>query len=109
MPCVGTERPAFGHGEVQASATERRQPRLPRYRHPTNIALFLGDLIDRGPQQLECIRIPRMMRDAGSAKILMGNHEFNAIAYATPTDDGKPVMSKKDRLAAVVWKEVSRW
>ena len=57
------------------------------YRHPTNTALFLGDLIDRGPRQLECVRIPRMMRDAGSARILMGNHEFNAIAYATPTDE----------------------
>ena len=57
------------------------------YRHPTNTALLLGDLIDRGPQQLKCVRIPRMMRDAGSARILMGNHEFNAIAYATPTDD----------------------
>ena len=83
-------------GDVHGHADELRVllkalgyvERAGAYRHPTNTALFLGDLIDRGPQQVDCIRIPRLMRDAGSAKILMGNHEFNAIAYATQRDDG---------------------
>ena len=44
-------------------------------------AIFIGDLIDRGTQQLETIDIARRMVDAGSAQITLGNHEFNAIAY----------------------------
>jgi len=59
------------------------------YRHsePGRKALFLGDLIDRGPKQLRAVDIARRMRDAGSADILMGNHEHNAIGYATPDPD----------------------
>lgn len=51
-------------------------------------AVFLGDLIDRGPEQLKVIRIVRGMVDAGHARCVMGNHEFNAIGYVTPRRDG---------------------
>ncbi|WP_308205481.1 metallophosphoesterase [Mycolicibacterium setense] len=47
-------------------------------------AVFVGDLIDRGRQQLEVLRIVKPMVDNGSAQIVMGNHEFNAICIATP-------------------------
>jgi hypothetical protein len=50
-------------------------------------AIFLGDLIDRGPSQLETVDIVRRMRDAGEAQCVMGNHEFNAIGYATRRRD----------------------
>lgn len=55
------------------------------YRHsnPSRMALFLGDLVDRGPDQLRSVDIPRRMRDAGTALVLMGNHEHNAIGFAT--------------------------
>lgn len=59
------------------------------YRHPEGrIALFLGDLIDRGPGQVKCVSIVRRMIDAGSARSIMGNHELNAVGYATPCKDG---------------------
>jgi hypothetical protein len=51
--------------------------------HPDRTAVFLGDLIDRGPGQLETLRLVRAMVEAGSAQIVLGNHEFNAVAYAT--------------------------
>jgi len=51
-------------------------------------ALFLGDLIDRGPQQLKVVETVRRMMDAGHALCIMGNHEFNAIGYVTPRQDG---------------------
>lgn len=55
------------------------------YRAPAGRqAVFLGDLIDRGPQQLRVLEIVRSMVDAGHALCLMGNHEFNAIAFVTP-------------------------
>jgi calcineurin-like phosphoesterase family protein len=58
------------------------------YAHPTRQAIFVGDLVDRGPAQLEVLRIVKGMVDAGSAQIVMGNHEFNAIAYDTPAPGG---------------------
>ncbi len=54
------------------------------YTHPDRTAVFLGDFIDRGPSQREVIGIVRPMIENGSALSVMGNHEFNAIAYATP-------------------------
>ena len=54
------------------------------FRHPDRTAIFVGDLIDRGPQQVEVLSIVRSMVEAGSAQVLMGNHEFNAVSYVTP-------------------------
>lgn len=50
-------------------------------------AVFLGDLIDRGPEQVRVVNAVRAMIDAGHARSVMGNHEFNAIGYATPCRD----------------------
>jgi hypothetical protein len=54
------------------------------FRHPDRTAMFVGDLIDRGPQQVEVVSIVRSMVAAGSAQVVMGNHEFNAVSYVTP-------------------------
>src|ERR1035437_9561116 len=51
------------------------------WRHPGRQALFVGDFIDRGPKQRETVDLVRRMVDAGSAQAVMGNHEFNAIAW----------------------------
>lgn len=61
------------------------------YRHPDRTALFVGDFIDRGTKQLESVMTVRRMIDAGAAQAVMGNHEFNAIAWHTPDplDDGE--------------------
>jgi hypothetical protein len=60
------------------------------YRHPEGrVALFLGDLIDRGPGQIEVLNIVRNMIEAGSARTILGNHEWNAIGFATESPDGK--------------------
>ncbi len=57
------------------------------WRHAERIAVFVGDLIDRGPEQVETLILVRDMVEAGAARIAMGNHELNAIAYATPDPD----------------------
>ena len=51
-------------------------------------AIFLGDLIDRGPEQIGVVNRVRRMVDAGYARCIMGNHEFNAIGYLSPRCDG---------------------
>ncbi|BBZ26691.1 metallophosphatase [Mycolicibacterium madagascariense] len=57
------------------------------YAHPERQAIFVGDLVDRGPGQLDVLQTVRRMTDHGSARVVMGNHEFNAIAYATANPD----------------------
>jgi hypothetical protein len=54
------------------------------WRHPDRQAIFIGDLIDRGDEQRRTVDLARAMVDAGSAQMVLGNHEFNAIAWATP-------------------------
>ena len=53
------------------------------YGHPDRQAIFVGDLIDRGPSQLRVLEVVKAMVDAGTAQVVMGNHEFNAVAFAT--------------------------
>lgn len=63
-------------------------------------AIFVGDLIDRGPAQLEVLETVRELVDAGLALAVMGNHEFNAIAFATRdpvSGDWLRPRSKKNR------------
>ena len=50
-------------------------------------ALFIGDLIDRGSQQVATLEIVFAMIDADVADAVMGNHEYNALAFATPDPD----------------------
>jgi hypothetical protein len=54
------------------------------WRHPNRTAIFVGDLIDRGPKQTETVQLVRAMTAAGTARSILGNHEFNAIAWVTP-------------------------
>jgi hypothetical protein len=58
------------------------------FRHPERQMIFVGDFIDRGPQQREVLRIARSMCEAGAATAVMGNHEFNAIGWVARNMDG---------------------
>ena len=73
-----------------ASALERLLSKLgytnrsDGWQHPTRKVIFLGDFIDRGAEQVKTINIAKTMVDNQHALAVMGNHEFNAIAWATP-------------------------
>ncbi|MFC3607094.1 metallophosphoesterase [Stutzerimonas tarimensis] len=54
------------------------------WRHPSRMAIFLGDIIDRGPHIRECLHLVHDMVEAGQALCIMGNHEFNALGWYTP-------------------------
>ena len=57
------------------------------YRHPERMVIFMGDFVDRGPKIRDTLQIVKAMTDKGTALAVMGNHEYNAIAFHTP--DGK--------------------
>jgi hypothetical protein len=58
------------------------------FRHPERQMIFVGDFIDRGPEQREVLRVARSMCGAGSASAVLGNHEFNAIGWAAQSENG---------------------
>ncbi|RRJ84628.1 metallophosphoesterase [Aestuariirhabdus litorea] len=60
------------------------------YRHPTRHAIFVGDVIDRGPRIREALRLVKAMVDAGEGTLIMGNHEYNALCYCTPAATSTP-------------------
>lgn len=87
------------------------------YRHPEGrIAVFLGDLVDRGPCQVEVVNIVRDMIEAGSGRAIMGNHEWNAIGFESqlwPRTDKKR-RDHQEFLAQVgedssLHKELAQW
>lgn len=59
------------------------------WQHPERTAVFLGDFVDRGPEQIETVQTVRSMVMGGHALSVMGNHELNAIAWVTP-DPNEP-------------------
>lgn len=56
------------------------------YCHAERKAIFLGDILDRGPHIREALQLVKRMVEAGSAYCIMGNHEYNALAYTTQLD-----------------------
>lgn len=50
---------------------------LIRARHPEGRkAVFVGDITDRGPRNVDCLRIVAGMCEEGAALCVMGNHDF---------------------------------
>ncbi len=67
------------------------------YQHSHHKVIFLGDFIDRGRQQREVLQIVKPMIEQGHARSVMGNHEYNAICYATLGKNGKPLREHSDK------------
>jgi len=57
------------------------------YQQTGHQVIFVGDFIDRGPDQKSVIEIVRPMINSKKALAVMGNHEFNAICYHTANSE----------------------
>ena len=63
---------------------------------PNRQFLFLGDFIDRGPDNSRVVSTVRSLMDGGKAKAVMGNHELNAIHFHTVSPEGGEALRKRD-------------
>ncbi len=61
------------------------------YRHRRRQAVFVGDVVDRGPRIREALHLVHDMVNAGAAQMVMGNHEYNALGYTirAPAGSGR--------------------
>jgi hypothetical protein len=67
------------------------------YQHPGRQVIFTGDYIDRGPAIRETLQIVKSMVDHGHAKAILGNHEYNAAAYAYKKKPGGKYLRKRNK------------
>jgi protein phosphatase len=70
--------------ELGYQVVEQREGEFPDggpvYAHPdARTAIFVGDLVDRGPRILDTVRLVRNMVEAGSAHCVPGNHDMKLV------------------------------
>lgn len=57
--------------------------------HPSRYTVFLGDLIDRGPEVRQALEIVYRMVESGRAQVVLGNHELRALRECLPAAPGR--------------------
>jgi bis(5'-nucleosyl)-tetraphosphatase (symmetrical) len=71
--------------------------------------IFVGDLVNRGPQSLATLRRVKSLADAGRALTLLGNHDLHLLAVAAgirPLHDDdtlQEILDAPDRDALLAW------
>ncbi len=60
--------------------------------------LFVGDLVNRGPQSLATLRFVKRLGDAGRARTLLGNHDLHLLAVAA----GAGSVHRKDTIGEIL-------
>jgi hypothetical protein len=67
------------------------------WQHEGRKVIFVGDYIDRGPAIRDTLNIVRTMVENNKAIALMGNHEYNALAYDYKLPDGAFLRPHNDK------------
>lgn len=60
---------------------------------------FVGDLVNRGPKSLECLRFVKQLSDQGKADTVLGNHDFHLLAAYSGLEK---FVSKSDTLGSIL-------
>jgi bis(5'-nucleosyl)-tetraphosphatase (symmetrical) len=97
----------FAIGDLQGclDSFERLAARLPDAQR----FVFVGDLVNRGPQSLATLRRVKALSDAGRAAAVLGNHDLHLLAVAAglrplhASDTVQEVLQAPDRDALLRW------
>lgn len=75
------EKLGYEHSPISPSPSSNYPIIYPRlYHHPHGrLAIFLGDLVDRGPRNLDVLQLVRHMVEAGQALCVPGNHDVKLM------------------------------
>lgn len=71
--------------------------------------IFLGDIVNRGPQSLATLRAVKQLQEQGRAETVLGNHDFHLLAAAHgirrlhPTDTLNDILDAPDKDELLDW------
>ncbi len=99
----------FAIGDVQGCAAELRSLLLAlKFSADRDQLWFVGDLVNRGPQSLECLRLIRALGE--NAVVVLGNHDLHLLACTfgsqlldKPGDTLKEILHAPDREPLLQW------
>lgn len=80
------------------------------WQHPDGrVAVFLGDLVDRGAHSLEVVEQVMAMVERERAACIMGNHEYNLVAYVLGVPGYRKPKSSNARTIDSIERNPLRW
>lgn len=99
----------YAIGDLQGCAAELRALlEVIRFSADRDQLWFVGDLVNRGPQSLQCLRLIRALGD--NAVVVLGNHDLHLLARAfgsrlrdKPGDTLREVLRAPDRMPILQW------
>lgn len=72
-------------------------------------AIFLGDLVDRGDEVGETLKLVKKMCEDGVAQAVLGNHDWNWLMYNTKDEQGNFLRMHNEKNAKQNEKTRSAW
>ncbi|MDG6777478.1 symmetrical bis(5'-nucleosyl)-tetraphosphatase [Thiomicrorhabdus sp. zzn3] len=80
------------------------------YRPETDHLWFVGDIVNRGPKSLECLRFVKQLQQQGQAQMVLGNHDFHLLAaysglkrFQSKSDTLDPIFEAHDAPELIDW------
>ncbi len=71
---------------------------------------FIGDIVNRGPKSLECLRFVKTLQEQGRAEMVLGNHDFHLLAaysglkrFQSKSDTLDPIFEASDAAELMNW------
>ena len=71
--------------------------------------IFLGDLVNRGPDSLGALRKLKSLQESGRAECILGNHDLHLLAIdagirkTRGLDTVEPILNAPDRAELIDW------